>query len=42
MTIDKDNKKWFAIYVISRNEKKVFNTLDSIGVESFLPLITRM
>ena len=42
MTIDKDNKKWFAIYVKSRNEKKVFNTLDSIGVESFLPLITRM
>ena len=42
MTIDKDNKKWFAIYVKSRNEKKVFKTLDDIGVESFLPLITRM
>jgi transcription antitermination factor NusG len=42
MTIDKDNKKWFAIYVKSRNEKKVFKTLDDIGIESFLPLITRM
>ena len=42
MTADKDNKKWFAIYVKSRNEKKVFKTLDDIGIESFLPLITRM
>ena len=42
MTTDKNKKKWFAIYVKSRNEKKVFNTLDSIGVESFLPLITKM
>lgn len=42
MTDIKENKKWYAIYVKSRNEKKVFKTLDDIGIESFLPLITRM
>mgnify|MGYP003469324475 FL=1 len=42
MTIDKDNKKWFAIYVKSRSEKKVLKLLEDIGVESFLPLITRV
>ena len=40
MTADKDSKKWFAIYVRSRNEKKVSKTLNDIGIESFLPLIT--
>ena len=42
MTADKDSKKWFAIYVRSRNEKKVSKTLNDIGIESFLPLITRI
>ena len=42
MTNEKDDKKWFAIYVKSRNEKKVFKQLEDIGVESFLPLITRL
>ncbi len=42
MTDKKDNKKWFAIYVKSRSEKKVFKLLDDIGIESFLPLITRV
>ena len=42
MTDIKDNKKWFAIYVKSRSEKKVFKLLEDIGVESFLPLITRV
>lgn len=42
MTIVKDNKKWFAIYVKSRNEKKVFRQLENMGIESFLPLITRL
>lgn len=42
MTNIKDNKKWFAVYVKSRNEKKVFKQLEDIGVESFLPLITRL
>lgn len=42
MTADKDSKKWFAIYVKSRNEKKVFKSLNDIGIESFLPLITKI
>lgn len=42
MTADKDSKKWFAIYVKSRNEKKVSKTLNDIGIESFLPLITKI
>ena len=42
MTDIKENKKWYAIYVKSTNEKKVFKTLDDIGIESFLPLITKM
>lgn len=40
--VNNDSKKWFAVYVKSRYEKKVFNTLDEIGIESFLPLITRV
>lgn len=42
MTDTKHNKKWFAIYVKSRSEKKVLKLLEDIGVESFLPLITRV
>ena len=42
MTADKDNKRWFAVYVKSRSEKKVFKLLEDIGIESFLPLITRV
>lgn len=42
MTNEKDDKKWFAIYVKSRNEKKVFRQLENMGIESFLPLITRL
>ena len=42
MTDVNDNKKWFAIYVKSRSEKKVLKLLEDIGIESFLPLITRV
>jgi transcription antitermination factor NusG len=42
MTNKKEIKEWFAIYVKSRSEKKVSKQLDDIGVESFLPLITRI
>lgn len=42
MTNIKEDKKWFAIYVKSRNEKKVFKQLEDMGIESFLPLITRL
>ena len=37
-----EDKKWFAIYVRSRFEKKVFQSLEDVGVESFLPLISRI
>lgn len=42
MTNKKDIKEWFAIYVKSRSEKKVTKQLEDIGIESFLPLITRI
>jgi transcription antitermination factor NusG len=32
-------KKWHAIYVSSRQEKKVETYLKSIGIESYLPLV---
>ena len=37
-----NNKKWFTLYVKSRSEKKVAKQLEDIGVESFLPLITKI
>lgn len=42
MTNKKENKEWFAIYVRSRSEKKVLKLLENEGIESFLPLITRI
>lgn len=42
MTDKKDIKRWFAVYVKSRSEKKVFKLLEDVGIESFLPLITRV
>ena len=41
-SVNKISKEWFAIYVKSRYEKKVAKTLDEIGIESFLPLITQI
>jgi len=35
-------KHWYALYVRSRSEKKVLMQLDDLGVEAFLPLITRI
>jgi transcription antitermination factor NusG len=32
------DKKWFAIYVLSRNEKKVASLLDDQNIENYLPL----
>jgi transcription antitermination factor NusG len=34
-------KQWYAIYTRSKAEKKVQLELDFLGVESYLPLITR-
>ena len=33
---------WYALYVRSRAEKKVYSYLQDMGVEAYLPLITRM
>lgn len=35
-------KTWYALYVRSRAEKKVSQELEHIGIEVFLPLITRV
>ena len=40
--VNNNSKEWFAIYVRSRSEKMVFKQLGDMGVESFLPLITRL
>ena len=42
MNNKKEDKKWFAVYVKSRSEKKVFKLLGDIDIEVFLPLITRV
>lgn len=39
---DKDKKYWYALYVRSRAEKKIVTQLEDIGVEVFLPLVTRI
>ena len=40
--MQKTTKLWHAIYVRSRAEKKVYHQLQDLGVEAFLPLITRL
>lgn len=37
-----DEKYWHALYVRSRAEKKVFEQLEELGYEAYLPLITRI
>lgn len=32
-------KSWYAVYVRSRNEKKVYNLLNEKGIDSYLPLL---
>ena len=38
MDIKQTNKKWYAVYTKSRNEKKVNELLAEKGIESYLPL----
>lgn len=40
--IDFDAKHWHALYVRSRAERKVLTQLEEMGVEAYLPLITRI
>lgn len=39
---DNELKQWYALYVRSRAEKKVVTQLEDLGVEVFLPLVTRI
>lgn len=38
----KDDRHWHALYVRSRFERKVFDQLQDMGVEAYLPLITQI
>lgn len=35
-------RQWHALYVRARHEKKVAYQLDQMGIEAFLPLVTRL
>ena len=37
-----DKLPWYALYVHSRAEKKVYARLSDMGIEAYLPLVTRM
>ena len=37
-----DKLPWYALYVHSRAEKKVHARITEMGIESYLPLVTRM
>ena len=37
-----DKLPWYALYLHSRAEKKVFARLSEMGYEAYLPLVTRM
>ena len=37
-----DKLPWYALYVRSRAEKKVYSYLQDMGVEAYLPLVTKM
>ena len=39
---DPDKMHWHALYVRSRAEKKVYDQLNDLGYEAYLPLITRV
>ena len=38
----KQTLHWYALYVKSRSEKKVLSQLEDMGLEAFLPLVTRI
>ncbi|MCF8303932.1 MAG: UpxY family transcription antiterminator [Bacteroidales bacterium] len=38
-TIRSEEKRWYAVYTKSRNEKKLAQLLDEKGIECYLPLI---
>ena len=42
MNIKKDNYNWYAIYTKSRTEKKVYQSLQSSGIEPYRPLVKNL
>ncbi|MFL5752508.1 MAG: UpxY family transcription antiterminator [Bacteroidia bacterium] len=42
MEKEKQNKKWHALYVSSRSEKKVMEILLDKGIEAYVPLVRSM
>ena len=38
----KDTRYWYAIYVRSRFEKKVYDQLQDIGIKAYLPIVMRI
>ena len=40
--METEKTPWYALYVHSRAEKKVYERLVEMGLEAYLPLITRM
>ncbi len=38
MTLKKPERAWYAVYTNSRAEKRVFDRLNEVGIETFLPL----
>jgi len=41
-TINNSSKNWHALYVSSRTEKKVMQTLLSKNIEAYVPLVKTM
>ena len=35
-------RQWHALYVRSRSEKKVLSQLEEMGIEAYLPLVTKV
>ncbi len=42
MNLENTNCKWHALYVSSRSEKKVYNTLTQNNVQAFVPIVKTM
>jgi hypothetical protein len=42
MEVTSDNKYWFALYTKPRSEFKAEQQLNAVGVENYLPTVTRL
>ncbi len=41
-TLELRERHWHALYVRSRSEKKVLSQLEEMGIEAYLPLVTKV